>query len=396
MRVALQPAFRRESYLLRALVLLTFCGNCSGDTGILIAVSGRNIDALSFEVGLQSGSDFVWDRRLSVPPVDVSRRNLQARPYEFLLRQSGESAAEMTAARVLAIAHESADASSPPVGYAVTEPPQRFIEGRVLRRTLRIEDLGQTRGLGPLGPNCVPAWEKTDEETRRFDLLSEIDRDCDGSTTQDQFPDCDDRDAAVFPGAIELCDGKDNDCDGKFADQQQRCYLQAEGRCHPGRRICRETEGGYVGDCEVDGQATSPLLCQLYHGCGASDPLDCVDAIDQQSLSCAVAFKPDGVACGGLEYQLRAPGEATSCHWQLFELPPGLSAKLSAEDGEAAASVEACDVTLHLTANTKAAANETGFEVGFSGSQPVLLRVSTRAVEVADCAEATSLCEPGG
>ena len=27
--------------------------------------------------------------------------------------------------------------------------------------------------------------------------------------------DCDDASAAVFPGASETCDGKDNDCDGE-------------------------------------------------------------------------------------------------------------------------------------------------------------------------------------
>jgi endonuclease I len=37
------------------------------------------------------------------------------------------------------------------------------------------------------------------------------DRDGDGSATAD---DCDDADDSVYPGADELCDGKDNDCDG--------------------------------------------------------------------------------------------------------------------------------------------------------------------------------------
>jgi hypothetical protein len=37
------------------------------------------------------------------------------------------------------------------------------------------------------------------------------DADCDGTATAD---DCDDDDAAAYPGATEVCDGSDNDCDG--------------------------------------------------------------------------------------------------------------------------------------------------------------------------------------
>ncbi len=42
---------------------------------------------------------------------------------------------------------------------------------------------------------------------------SEVDNDLDGHSLE---TDCDDFDASIYPGADELCDGKDNDCDGTF------------------------------------------------------------------------------------------------------------------------------------------------------------------------------------
>jgi len=48
--------------------------------------------------------------------------------------------------------------------------------------------------------------------------------------------DCDDGDAAVYPGAPELCDGKDNDCDGGTDEQLADCCLPdcSEAECGDG------------------------------------------------------------------------------------------------------------------------------------------------------------------
>jgi len=50
--------------------------------------------------------------------------------------------------------------------------------------------------------------------------LNLLDEDGDGSASCDG--DCDDEDAAIFAGAPELCDGRDNDCDGQL-DENPNC-----------------------------------------------------------------------------------------------------------------------------------------------------------------------------
>ena len=96
------------------------------------------------------------------------------------------------------------------------------------------------------------------------DLQRRIDRDGDGAVSTDfGGPDCDDLDVTVRPGAPELCDGVDNDCDGQLnADDPDmpvllvQWYLDADrdgvGRDDGALRTCA-TPSGYVhtgGDCD--------------------------------------------------------------------------------------------------------------------------------------------------
>ncbi|MCB9760882.1 MAG: hypothetical protein H6739_13675 [Alphaproteobacteria bacterium] len=65
-----------------------------------------------------------------------------------------------------------------------------------------------------------------------------VDNDCDPSTPDDdldgdgyaQADDCDDSDANLHPGAVELCDGVDQDCDGVIDDAESGAwYVDADG-----------------------------------------------------------------------------------------------------------------------------------------------------------------------
>ncbi len=66
----------------------------------------------------------------------------------------------------------------------------------------------------------------SEEDTGTDDTAAvEVDEDGDGFLAEE---DCDDSDAAVFPGASELCDGVDNNCDGEIDEEAPSWYADAD------------------------------------------------------------------------------------------------------------------------------------------------------------------------
>jgi hypothetical protein len=74
--------------------------------------------------------------------------------------------------------------------------------------------------------------------------------------------DCDETDAAVYPGAAEICDGKDNDCDGTIPANE----ADEDG---DGVRICE-------GDCDDTNADINPAATEVYDGIDN----DCKDGPD--------------------------------------------------------------------------------------------------------------------
>ena len=68
----------------------------------------------------------------------------------------------------------------------------------------------------------------------------EEDADEDGWTVEDG--DCNDQDETTHPGAQEVCDNRDNDCDGEVDED-----IEAECPCGTGTRVC--DHGTWIGDC---------------------------------------------------------------------------------------------------------------------------------------------------
>jgi hypothetical protein len=125
-----------------------------------------------------------------------------------------------------------------------------------------------------------------------------VDNDCDEATPDDDLDgdgaglldDCDDDDPAAFPGAVELCDGIDNDCNGEvdepgsgdgtdwFADDDTDGF----GDPHDIVRSCTPPAGylDEAGDCDDTDITVNPLGVEVCNGVdddcdGDVDPSDC-------------------------------------------------------------------------------------------------------------------------
>jgi len=140
---------------------------------------------------------------------------------------------------------------------------------------------GSSASLTPIEPPCP------DSDGDGFE-----DADCGGT-------DCDDKDAAVHPDAVEICDdGLDNDCDDKVDGLDPDCWGCPDA---DGDGFEDQACGGT--DCDDTDPAVNPAADE---DCGDGVDNDCDGLIDAQDPECAGCPDADGdgfedEACGGTD-----------------------------------------------------------------------------------------------
>ena len=156
-----------------------------------------------------------------------------------------------------------------------------------------------------------------------------------GSVTDDDHDgfsppaDCDDTDQTVFPGATELCDGRDNDCDGTADDGNPggggSCDTGQPGICAAGTEQC---QGGTL-VCAND-SAPEPEQC----GTGIDE--DCDGSIDEND-ECALCLPDDTVSLATQTIRNRIKRNGAPASDQIavkgtFSLPAPGASRPDAED----------------------------------------------------------------
>ncbi|MFZ1695018.1 MAG: putative metal-binding motif-containing protein, partial [Flavobacteriales bacterium] len=143
--------------------------------------------------------------------------------------------------------------------------------------------LGSNEVVGG-SPECVQCMVANGCHSTFAACVGLVDMDGDGAQASQ---DCNDNNAAIYPGAPEPCNGVDHDCDGQVAPQCQCAVGQVEvcgssiGQCQPGTRTC--LEGGIWSSC-VGEVPPAPEICN-----GIDD--DCDGATDEDPVSGPIWYR---------------------------------------------------------------------------------------------------------
>jgi hypothetical protein len=145
----------------------------------------------------------------------------------------------------------------------------------------------------------------------------------------DNAEDCDDSDAAVNPGAAELCNGIDDDCDGEIDEDDaldaSTWYADADSDGYgdagdAGTLSCAAPSGqvGNAEDCDDSDGAINPSATELCDGVdndcdGSTDEDDALDASTWYADADADGYGDPGAASQACSAPSGAVADATDC-----------------------------------------------------------------------------------
>ena len=134
--------------------------------------------------------------------------------------------------------------------------------------------------------------------------------DNDGDLHATCFGDCDDSDPQTYPGATEICDNKDNDCDGQLPedeiDDDQDGWTECWGDCDDTNPAVNpsasEICNGIDDDCDgqIDEEEDIATACGPDSYLGACQ-MGVEMCIDGQDAICVGAVYPQHEACDGID-----------------------------------------------------------------------------------------------
>lgn len=183
-----------------------------------------------------------------------------------------------------------------------------------------------------------------------------------GSVPDPDKADCDATLSEVYPGAPELCDGLDNDCNpDTIFPYHQYCYVSEgpDDRCHVGEQWCDDIDGTFFEECQPlnnsEPYVASPRSCPAYEMCsGRYDPFECANRFVYSETECtlvAVVNANESYLCPGAQAAAPYMGDENfECIWRL--LGEGLNAPyyayLSDSFGEVGPVVDSCAANFHI------------------------------------------------
>jgi len=223
-------------------------------------------------VVLFSGADGAVLRRCTAPDADAGDQLGQAQAV--LPDLDGDGIDDVVASAPLDDTPEGVDAGSLVVfSSADCSLLARLFDGSGGRPGARLGDHALAPAgdlIGDASVDLIAGWGYDAASAATLPgraILLGGEADCDGDGSTPAQGDCDDGDAATRPGATEICDARDNDCDGQTDEGnppgERSCDTGLPGDCAAGRQTCEEGAS-----CTPVQNPENPCFCAF---CGAID-----------------------------------------------------------------------------------------------------------------------------
>lgn len=253
----------------------------------VVAMVGTAVD--SDDVSIDTWYDSASER------FSLDGRDLAADPLRYLVRPGATSAPVRAA--FAGIVHGS-DADPAVALTGTYEDPLEFHSGVVLEVQIELSS-----GAPDRFAECSRCFSH--QADPGFQVVSDFDRDCDGSLAEsppecaDRDPlaptDCDDNDPLRSPAYLEVCDAIDDNCDESRDEYSVGCFT-TEVECTFGTQVCTDEQGEW-GSCAPNGDAAlaPEALCTTWGACAEKpDAVGCfAEEIGKKEYSCPVKVAVD-------------------------------------------------------------------------------------------------------